>query len=99
MIGVVIRDQQDFAQVCMPFAVRNLRGQIPTRVLDQLDDLLKVGEKTGDRSLPCLLRRIASFFRPVAVGEGRRSPRSVERVAQNVFLREARSEEHTSELQ
>src|SRR5262249_8233667 len=47
VIGVVISDQQNFAQIRSPFAVRNFSRQIQTRILDQLDDRFEVGEECG----------------------------------------------------
>src|SRR5262249_10964640 len=86
MVGVMIGDQKNLAQVRATFSVRDHRGEISAFFLHEPYDGFQVGEKGGDRSGPLLRRRALLLRRPITTRPFRRYPRGIERVAQDVLL-------------
>src|SRR5262249_23129150 len=84
MIRVVIRDEQDFAQVGTALAVRNLGGQVSARVSNQADYFLQISIEAFDSGAPCLIAEVDSW--PEAAWKVGGFPFRVNSITQYVLL-------------
>src|ERR1700754_4649104 len=89
MIGVVVSRKQQFAQVSMPFPVRNLCRQIGAFIRCQIDQSFEISRKSPHRLIPPLVRDFVNRRWPVTSRPLGRLPIGVERISQNVLLGEA----------